>query len=55
MTEKHRVVITGLGIISPIGNDVPTFWENLKNGVCGIDTITEFDTSMLPVSLMALR
>ena len=51
MTEKHRVVITGLGIISPIGNDVPTFWENLKNGVCGIDTITEFDTSMLPVHI----
>ncbi len=51
MTEKHRVVITGLGIISPIGNDVPTFWENLKNGVCGIETITEFDTSELPVHI----
>ena len=49
--EKHRVVITGLGIISPLGNDVPTFWDNLKNGICGIDTITEYDTSMLPVHI----
>ncbi len=49
--KEHRVVITGLGIISPIGNDVPTFWNNLKNGVCGIDNITEFDTSNLPVHI----
>ena len=49
--KEHRVVITGLGIISPIGNDVPTFWNNLKNGVCGIENITEFDTSALPVHI----
>ena len=49
--EQHRVVITGLGIISPIGNDVPTFWENLKKGVCGIETITEYDTTVLPVHI----
>ena len=49
--KEHRVVITGLGVISPIGNDVPTFWNNLKNGVCGIETITEYDTSMLPVHI----
>ncbi len=51
--KEHRVVITGLGIISPIGNDVPTFWNNLKNGVCGIKTITEYDTSLLPVHIAA--
>ena len=51
MSQNHRVVITGLGIISPIGNDVPTFWENLKKGVCGIETITEYDTSILPVHI----
>lgn len=51
--KEHRVVVTGLGIISAIGNDVPTFWNNLKNGVCGIETITEFDTSMLPVHIAA--
>ena len=32
-----RVVITGMGVISPIGNDVQTFWQNLLAGVCGID------------------
>lgn len=51
--KEHRVVVTGLGIISPIGNDVPTFWNNLKNGVCGIKTITEYDTSLLPVHIAA--
>ena len=51
--KEQRVVITGLGIISPIGNDVPTFWDNLKKGVCGIKTITEYDTSLLPVHIAA--
>nr|MCR5245102.1 beta-ketoacyl-[acyl-carrier-protein] synthase II [Bacteroidales bacterium] len=51
MAQNHRVVVTGLGIISPIGNDVPTFWENLKKGVCGIETITEYDTSLLPAHI----
>ncbi len=49
--KEHRVVVTGLGVISPIGNDVPTFWNNLKKGVCGIETITEYDTSLLPVHI----
>jgi len=40
-----------MGIISPIGNDVPTFWKNLKDGVCGINKIENFDTSMLPVHI----
>ena len=34
--EMKRVVITGMGVISPVGNDVNTFWENLKAGKCGI-------------------
>ncbi|MBI1877722.1 MAG: beta-ketoacyl-ACP synthase II [Chloroflexi bacterium] len=38
-----RVVITGLGAITPIGNDVPTFWENMKAGVSGARPITAFD------------
>jgi 3-oxoacyl-[acyl-carrier-protein] synthase II len=41
----RRVVITGLGAITPLGNDVETFWSNLKNGVSGIATIDTFDTS----------
>jgi 3-oxoacyl-[acyl-carrier-protein] synthase II len=53
MMKEHRVVVTGLGIVSPIGNDVPTFWNNLNKGVCGIKTITEYDTSLLPVHIAA--
>ena len=34
-----RVVVTGMGVISPVGNDLGTFWVSLKNGVCGIDKI----------------
>ncbi len=46
-----RVVITGMGVVSPIGNDVNTFWNNLVNGVCGIDYIEEFPTENLPVKI----
>jgi len=40
-----RVVITGLGAITPIGNNVKTYWESLLNGVFGAEKITRFDTS----------
>src|SRR3712207_1673096 len=43
--NDRRVVITGLGVVTPIGNDVPTFWENLKNGVSGITPIDAFDAT----------
>ena len=46
-----RVAVTGLGVISCVGNNVNTFWNNLKNGVCGIDYITEFPTEGLPVKI----
>ena len=45
MNNDRRVVITGLGAVTPIGNDVETFWSNLKNGVSGIRTIDAFDTT----------
>ena len=41
----RRVVITGTGTITPIGNDKDTFWKNLKDGVCGVDLVTRFDTT----------
>src|SRR5881398_272977 len=41
----RRVVLTGLGAITPLGNDVETFWANLKNGVSGIRAIDAFDTA----------
>ncbi len=40
-----------MGVVSPIGNDVNTFWNNLVNGVCGIDYIEEFPTENLPVKI----
>jgi 3-oxoacyl-[acyl-carrier-protein] synthase II len=43
--NERRVVITGLGILTPIGNDLETFWSNLTNGVSGIRRIESFDTS----------
>ena len=43
--RERRVVVTGLGALTPIGNDVPTFWESLVNGVSGAGPITHFDTS----------
>ncbi len=42
---EQRVVITGLGAVTPIGNDTTTYWNSLKDGVCGIDYITHFDTT----------
>src|SRR5947207_14340266 len=45
MNNDRRVVITGLGAITPLGNNVETFWSNLKNGVSGIRKIELFDTT----------
>ena len=44
---KRRVVITGLGIVSPVGNDVQTAWDNLIHGRSGIGRVTRFDASVL--------
>jgi 3-oxoacyl-[acyl-carrier-protein] synthase II len=49
----QRVVITGTGTVSPIGNNVVTFWENMKAGKSGIDKITSFDASETNVSVAA--
>jgi len=45
VNNDRRVVITGLGAITPLGNAVETFWQNLKNGVSGIHKIEAFDTA----------
>lgn len=47
----NRVVITGMGIVSPVGNDVKTYWDNLKNGRCGIRKLTRFSTEGLAASV----
>ena len=49
----RRVVITGLGAITPIGNNVKEFWEGIKEGKCGIDKITAFDATNFKVKLAA--
>ena len=49
--EMRRVVITGTGVISPVGNDVRTYWKNLLDGVCGIDYIKSIPTDDLPVKI----
>lgn len=48
-----RVVVTGMGAITPIGNNVTDFWQNLQQGVCGIGPITRFDTTDYKVKLAA--
>ena len=48
-----RVAVTGLGVISPVGNDVPAFWNALRSGTCGIGPITKFDATDYPVKLAA--
>jgi 3-oxoacyl-[acyl-carrier-protein] synthase II len=45
MTLDRRVVITGMGVVTPVGNDLETFWRHLKEGVSGIDKIQAFDVS----------
>lgn len=49
----ERVVITGMGAVTPVGNDVQHFWESLTNGVCGIGPITRFDTTDFKVKVAA--
>ena len=49
----RRVVITGLGAITPLGNNVEKFWEGIQAGECGIDYIKSFDTSNFKVKLAA--
>lgn len=59
LVERHgknmsrRVVVTGMGALTPIGNDVASFWENAKKGTVGIGPITKFDASNHKVSLAA--
>src|SRR5947207_990928 len=42
---ERRVVVTGLGVVSPLGNDIATFWDNLLASQCGVDKIASFDAS----------
>ncbi len=48
---KRRVVVTGLGVISPLGNSINEFWKNICNGESGIDYVTLFDTTDFPTKI----
>src|SRR3989338_2819223 len=43
--KENRVVVTGLGVISPLGNDVPTSWQSMKDGKSGVGPLATFDAS----------
>lgn len=48
---RRRVVITGLGIVSPVGNSIPEAWDSIVNGRSGITEVTRFDTTDFPVKI----
>lgn len=53
MSKDRRVVVTGLGAVTPVGNDVPTMWENIVAGHSGIGPITKVDKEEFPVHVAA--
>ena len=52
-SSARRVVITGMGAITPIGNDLASFWQAIRAGVCGIGPITRFDPSRVDARIAA--
>jgi 3-oxoacyl-[acyl-carrier-protein] synthase II len=52
-TTERRVVITGLGVVTPLGNSVDVFWDNLIAGKCGVEKITSFDASPFDTQIAA--
>src|SRR5688500_8366875 len=51
--SKRRVVVTGLGIVSPVGNGIAAAWDNLLAGRTGVGPITRFDAALLPTRIAA--
>jgi len=51
--KERRIVVSGIGVVSPIGIGKDSFWEGLKSGRSGVDKITYFDTTNLPVKIAA--
>ena len=50
---KRRVAITGVGLVSPVGNTVTQFWYSLSHGCSGVGPITRYDASSFPVRIAA--
>ena len=53
MSSERRVVVTGLGTVSPLGNDIDTTWANITKGISGAASITKFDTSEFATTFAA--
>ena len=53
MTASRRVVVTGMGIISPVGNELESSWQNILAGRSGAKTVTAFDVSDYPTKFAA--
>ena len=51
--ERRRVVITGMGALTPVGNDISRTWQAIRDGVCGVGPITQYDSSAQKVHLAA--
>src|SRR6202012_3765275 len=51
--SDRRVVVTGMGVVTPLGNDLDTFWQNLIAGQCGVDKIAAFDASPFETQVAA--
>ena len=51
--ENRRVVVTGMGLVSPLGNDLKTSWGACKNGESGVDKIASFDASAFSTQIAA--
>src|SRR3954469_3491527 len=51
--SERRVVVTGLGVVSSLGNEITSFWDNLLAGKCGVDKITAFDPSAFDTQVAA--
>jgi 3-oxoacyl-[acyl-carrier-protein] synthase II len=49
----HRIVVTGLGAVTPLGNSVPELWDGLKSGHSGVGPVTHFDASHLKTRIAA--
>ena len=49
----RRVVVTGLGAVTPVGNTVEEFWRGLTSGICGIELISSFDASEMKAKIAA--
>ena len=52
--NRRRVVVTGMGVVTPLGNDLDSTWQGLMDGICAVEKITAFETAGLPTQIAAM-